>query len=197
MLMSLLWFSQAQQKGENYISLQAKTEAQATGKDPCDILLVWLATAKLTGNKADVRLIQQAQKYLGCRNVRKRLQGGTQMNWYAAHAVLYVKFKDGQQDKYPLWENILLITANSDEEALTKAVQRAKEDEGDSAETFTWEGRPAEWCFGGLRKLVRCESPDTHPTAGTEITYLELEAATQEDFEHFLNGEAVMMKCGG
>ncbi|MBN2004361.1 MAG: DUF4288 domain-containing protein [Anaerolineae bacterium] len=61
------------------------------------------------------------------------------MNWYAAHAVMYVKFKDRQQEKYPLWENILLIAAESDEEALAKAVARAKEDEGDSGGTFTME----------------------------------------------------------
>ncbi len=119
------------------------------------------------------------------------------MNWYAAHAVMYVKFKDGQQATYPLWENILLIAAASDEAAMAKAILRAKEDAGDSEGTFTWEGRPAEWCFGGLRKLVICESMNTHPTAGTEITYLELEVNSQADFERFMRGEAVMVKYGG
>jgi hypothetical protein len=143
-----------------------------------------------------MRLIQQAQKYLGCRNIHKR-QGGVQMNWYAAHAVMYVKFRNGQQDKYPLWENILLIAAGSDEEAMTKATMRAKQDEGDSEGTFTWEGRAAEWCFGGVRKLVSCEAADAQPTDGVEITYLELDVNDQGDFERFLKGEAVMVRCSG
>lgn len=62
------------------------------------------------------------------------------MNWYAAHAIMYMKFKDRQQEKYPLWENILLIAAESDEEALAKAVVRAKEDEGDSEGTLGKKG---------------------------------------------------------
>ncbi len=130
-------------------------------------------------------------------HVRKRLQGGVQMNWYAAHAVMYVKFKDCQQEKYPLWENILLIDANSDEEAMAKAVNRAREDEGDSEGTFTWEGLPAMWCFGGIRKLVTCESEEERPTGGTEITYLEMEVNSKADFERFLVGEPVTMKYGG
>ncbi len=197
LLVGLLWLSKARQKGENYISLRAKAEAQITGKDPCDILAVWLAAAKLSESKAEARMIQQAQKFLGCRNVLKRLQGGVQMNWYAAHAVMYIKFKDRQQEKYPLWENILLIAAESDEEAQAKAVARAKEDEGDSEGTFTWEGLPATWCFGGIRKLVTCESEDGRPTEGTEITYLEMEANNQADFERFMAGEPVTMKYGG
>lgn len=119
------------------------------------------------------------------------------MSWYAAHAIMYVKFKDRQQDKYPMWENILLIEAQSDQDAMTKAIARAKEDEGDSEGTFTWEGRPATWCLGGIRKLVTCEFHATEPADGTEVTYLELEVSSQQDFVRFLNGETVMIKYNG
>jgi len=116
------------------------------------------------------------------------------MSWYAAHAVIYVRFKDGQQESYPFWENILLIEANSDEEALAKATQRAKEDEGDSHGTFTWSGRPAQWCFAGIRKLTSCEDSDNKPGDGTEITYLEMEASDEDDFSRVINGEPVVVR---
>ncbi|MBO1349526.1 MAG: hypothetical protein EBE86_020060 [Hormoscilla sp. GUM202] len=40
------------------------------------------------------------------------------MVWYAARAIMYVKFKEGEQDKYPVWENVILIKGSSNEEAL-------------------------------------------------------------------------------
>jgi hypothetical protein len=118
------------------------------------------------------------------------------MSWYAAHAIMYVKFKDGSQDKYPFWENIILIEAESTDEAFEKAEQRAKEDEGDSRGSFTHEGRPASWVFAGLRRLVSCVEPEEHPKHGTEVTYSEMEETNEADFERLVNGEPVMVWYG-
>lgn len=118
------------------------------------------------------------------------------MNWYAAHNVMIVQFKDGIQNKYPFWENIVLIQANSDSEAFAKAEQRAKEDEGDSCGTFTWDGRPARWCFAGVRKLVDCMEATEPPTNGTEVTYLEMEVDNAGALSKLMNGEPVMVKYG-
>lgn len=192
-LAGIILFSRNTEKGENYISLQAKVEAQNTGRDPCDILQDWLNEAKQTDDIQQIRDIQTAEKFLGCRNKLKRSERNP-MSWYAAHAVMYVRFKDDQQESYPFWENILLIEANSDEEALAKATQRAKEDEGDSRGTFTWLGRPAQWCFAGIRKLTSCEDSDNKPGDGTEITYLEMEVSDEDDFSRFINGEPVVVR---
>ena len=116
------------------------------------------------------------------------------MTWYAAHAIMYVKFKDSVQDKYPVWENIILIEAQSDEEAFRKAEERAKEDEGDSKETFTWQGRPATWIFAGIRKLVDFESPTDGPKDGMEVTYLQMEVDTEESLTKLVNGESVTIR---
>jgi hypothetical protein len=59
-------------RGENYISRQAKAEAQATDREACLILAQWLAEARKLGQKQLVREIQKAQKFLGCRNKQKR-----------------------------------------------------------------------------------------------------------------------------
>jgi RHS repeat-associated protein len=62
------------QKGENEFTREAKSEAQMTGKDPCDIIAEWLAEAKRAGDKATVRKLEEAEKYLDCRNKRKRCE---------------------------------------------------------------------------------------------------------------------------
>ena len=49
--------------------------------------------------------------------------------WYAASIIMLVKFKDGNQDKYPVWENVILIKASSDDEAIKKAEKEGREKE--------------------------------------------------------------------
>ncbi len=195
-LASVFIFSRGREKGENYVTLEVKAAAQTTGRDPCEILKEWLADAKREKDTEAIRAIQQAQKFLGCRNIQKRSQGGGQMSWYAAHAVMLVKFKDEHQDKYPFWENVILVEAQSDEEAFVKAAARARLDEGDSRGTFTWEGRPACWHFAGIRKLVACEEPNDKPNDGTEVTYLEMEIDDHDSFTKFMNGEPVLVRYG-
>ncbi len=115
------------------------------------------------------------------------------MTWYAAHSIMYVKFTDGKQDKYPIWENIILIEASSDEEALEKAEKRAKEDQSESENDFNWEERPASLNFAGIRKLISCNNPENRPTDGTEISYSQMEIKTKDDLAKFLQGDSVMV----
>ena len=67
-----LIFSKSYQQDENYLTLQVKATALTTGKDPCDMLDIWLAEAKLLGDTQRVQDIIQAQKFMGCRNILKR-----------------------------------------------------------------------------------------------------------------------------
>jgi hypothetical protein len=113
------------------------------------------------------------------------------MTWYAAHTIMYVKFADGNQEKYPIWENIILIEANSDEEALEKAETRAKEDESESEDDFTWENRSASLIFAGIRKLISCNNPDENPRHGTEISYSQMEVKTEDELSKLVKGESV------
>ncbi len=192
----ILIFSRSHEKGENYISVAVKAEAKSSGRNPCDILLQWLAEAKQAGNSQRVRDIQMAQKFLGCRNVQKRSEGRLPMSWYAAHAIMVVRYKDSPQKTVPFWENIILIEAESEDEAWSKGIARAKEDEGDSEGSFTWDGRPATWCFAGIRKLVAAPDPDAKPGHGTEITYLEMEVDNEESLARLLDGESVPVRYG-
>ena len=113
------------------------------------------------------------------------------MPWFAAHVIMSVRFKDGNQDTYPVWENIILLEAPTDKEAWQKAEQRAIEDEGDSQGSFTWGGRPATWVFAGIRKLIMTDYLGARPESGTEVTYSEMELATAEDLRKLVDGESV------
>jgi len=112
------------------------------------------------------------------------------MTWYAAHLVMYVRFKSHTAKRVPVWENIVLIDADTEDEAFAKAERRGREDEGDDDGTFRWQGHPAEWVFAGVRKLTLCVNPEKRPGDGTEITYLELELPSLAALQKFVDGES-------
>lgn len=116
------------------------------------------------------------------------------MPWYAAHIVMSVRFKDGTQDTYPLWENIVLLEAGSDEEAERKAELKGREGEGDSDGSFRWEDRPATWVFAGVRKVIVCEDPHAPPGDGIEITYSEMAVDDEESLAKLVRGEPVTVR---
>ena len=113
------------------------------------------------------------------------------MSWYAAHVLMYVRLKDRTQDHFPIWENIILLNANSEEDAFIKAEKRGHEDAGDDDASFRWAGEPAEWVFAGVRKLTSCEDSERRPNDGTEITFLEMQVSSKRDIEKLLEGEPV------
>lgn len=113
------------------------------------------------------------------------------MPWYAASAIIYTKFKEGNQDRYPVWENVILIEAESSNEAHKKAIERAKMDEGDASGTYYYDDRPASMVFAGIRKIITCEDSNDRPRDGTEITYSTIEVYSEEDFSKLVNGEPV------
>jgi len=41
--------------------------------------------------------------------------------WYSAHVIMFAEFKDGPQEHFPVWENVVLIEAESEESAFEKA----------------------------------------------------------------------------
>jgi hypothetical protein len=119
------------------------------------------------------------------------------MTWYAAHLVLYVKYKEQPQDHFPFWENIVLIQADTEDEAFAKAEERGRAEEGDSDGTFRWDGKPATWVFAGVRQLIRCEDDTERPGDGTEVTYNEMEVDSLEELKHFVEGETATVRYPG
>ena len=52
--------------------------------------------------------------------------------WYVAHVMIYTRFKDGNQNKYPVCENMYLVQASTEEEAYAKATALGQEEQGDA-----------------------------------------------------------------
>lgn len=124
------------------------------------------------------------------------------MSWYAAHIIQYVKFLDGIQDRYWVYENVVLVEADSVDAARAEATrigQTVYDDDGTQGTHLN--DRPALLAFAGIRKLVQCENMSGEglgwddegfrPTHGTEITYSHLEVDSAEAFDRLLQGESV------
>jgi hypothetical protein len=110
--------------------------------------------------------------------------------WYAAHLLMVVKQQTNGNGPIPVWENIVLIQADSERAAFAKAQARGEQDAGDDGGTFRWAGQPAEWVFAGVRKLTLCEDAEKRPADGCEISYLEMEVASEEALSQLLEGKA-------
>jgi hypothetical protein len=104
---------------------------------------------------------------------------------------MYAKLKDQPQERFPVWENIVLIRAASEGEAFKKAEKRGREEEGDEDGSFHWGGQPATWVFAGVRKLTACEDAEKRPGDGTEVSFTEMEVASKDAVEQLVEGQAV------
>lgn len=118
--------------------------------------------------------------------------------WYAASVILFVRLKSGRQRVYPVWENVYLVRAASPQAAYAEAEKRGRADAAPD-ETMRWKGKPAEFVFGGIRKLLEC-SPDpalpgeatvTKVHSGVEATYSSFLVKSRTDLEKLINGKPV------
>jgi len=64
--------TKAPESGENAVTDEARREAARTGQEVCVILERMLREAKRARDTKRQREVVKAQKYLGCRNRRKR-----------------------------------------------------------------------------------------------------------------------------
>jgi len=114
--------------------------------------------------------------------------------WYAAHVVLFVQLKDQPRGRCTAWENIVLIKADSEEQAFEKAEHRGREEAGDDDGTFRWNGKPARWVFAGIRKLTACEDAERRPGDGTEISYVEMQLESEQSVYKLVRGDPVKVQ---
>ncbi|MEX2139033.1 MAG: DUF4288 domain-containing protein [Pirellulales bacterium] len=113
------------------------------------------------------------------------------MSSYAAHIIMFVELKDESQERFPVWENLVLIEANSEDAAFEKAERYGRAEEGDDGGSFHWGKSPARWVFAGVRKLTQWQTVSNRPEDGTELTYTELELESREDVKGLASGKPV------
>jgi hypothetical protein len=111
--------------------------------------------------------------------------------WFAAHIIMYVEFKGERQTAFPVWENIVLVHADSEEEAFKKAERKGREGEGDEDGSLRWADKAARWVFGGVRKLTLCQDADKRPSDGTEVSYIQLWVRSRSALQKLIESERV------
>ncbi len=133
--------------------------------------------------------------------VRWRQKAKKEKRWYAAHLVQYAKALEGGQDRFPVWENILLIAATDVEEVFETALELGPELYAGSGE-WIFEGQKMDWVFAGVRKVVECLEPlgrgPSHPAeirSGVEATYYQFIIEDEEDLGRFLQDKPVRLIC--
>jgi Domain of unknown function (DUF4288) len=120
------------------------------------------------------------------------------MTWYAASAIVVTKLGSGEQDEYPVYENVYLIEASSPDEALQKADAIGRANDIDDP-SLTLNGLPARDCFVGIRKLITVVNPCSgepdkeRPYHGTEVTYARYTLRSEDDIKKLTQGEPVSL----
>jgi hypothetical protein len=117
--------------------------------------------------------------------------------WYAASVILFFRLKGGRQRKFTAWENVYLIAARNPEEAMVRAEELGRQ-AADAGDEMTWNGKPAETVFGGVRKLITCAAgPDSDESVvtkihdGVEVTYSSFTVNSKAELEALIRGKSV------
>lgn len=122
------------------------------------------------------------------------------MTWFAAHIIEAIEVKEGTQDVYPVYENVILIEAENADIAFEKATALGKKAAVD--DQMEWNERPALSVFKGIRKLITIDNPfeadidqrNDPPIHGTEITYSYFELKSPEDIKKLTEGKEVQVE---
>jgi Domain of unknown function (DUF4288) len=121
------------------------------------------------------------------------------MNWYAAHIIISsrpIKLGNGEIDVY---ENVILISAENDDEANFKAQQFGQAFVVKDDTLTTMEGDPVEDSFVGIRKIIQVRNPlslspdNDKPVDGAEITYSRFTVKDDVDLAKLVDGEEVVI----
>jgi hypothetical protein len=107
--------------------------------------------------------------------------------WYAAHVIMAYRYCEGEQDKFPVQENVFLIEANSSHEAHRIAVKIGEEEGRYAKPSAVYNEVPVRLTFEGVRKVVECLPADRIGT-GTELTYTEFLVDSKESLKKLVSG---------
>ncbi len=118
------------------------------------------------------------------------------MAWFSAHAILWVRFQDGDQGHYPVWETVFLVEAPGFAAAGLRAEELARREEGDCGGSLRWEGRPAAFVFGGVRKVAAVSHvrPGGELGDGDELAFSEYRLADEDALKRLAAGESAAVE---
>ena len=121
------------------------------------------------------------------------------MAWYAAHAIVSIRPINQKERAIAVYENVILLQAADDSEAMSKARRHAKASVAKD-QSLTLNGEPAMQAFVGIRKIIAVSNPwpldqeDDRPVDGTELTYSEFQVKDENTLTRLANGDAVPVR---
>ena len=157
--------------------------------DPCS----WLQSQYDNANSSSER-----QKDHNGAKIARLSKEYIQMTWYAASIIQTIRPVVGNAQPICVYENIYLVEADSDEEAMAEA-NKIGMSESIADPSLTVSGVPAKSEFAGVRKLVSVSNPaplmqkEDRPVSGTELTYACYEVANEEALKSLVAGERVLL----
>ena len=117
------------------------------------------------------------------------------MPWYAASVVLRLEFETGEQDEFPLREDVFLVRAATRASARMAAVKLARKAADSTRGSTIWRGRASTWVFAGVRQLIQYFSnePDSLKS-GTDVSFVEWQVDALS-LRAFCSGKTVRAYC--
>lgn len=114
--------------------------------------------------------------------------------WYCAHAIFYYKYEG--QTSFVLHENVYLIQAENDEQAMLDASVLALQCEDLSEDGhLEVDGNKASYRFAGIRKLIEVQldrgKENEKLDSGVELTYSVMIADSLSEVERIAGGDEV------
>ncbi len=113
--------------------------------------------------------------------------------WYCAHAIFYYECEG--QDSILVHENVYLLSADSEEQALDNAKALASEYEDLSGRLMGDDGKPSLYRFAGIRKLISVETDEDTAEgrlhSGVEVTYSVMAVDTLDQVRRLARGDGV------
>ena len=120
------------------------------------------------------------------------------MTWYCAHIIIGIRKKADDQSPISVEEDVVLLEADSFDEAMKKAEILGKQEEM-LDDALTVNDMPAIRIFAGVRKVIsiRNEMPpadEVPPSHGSEVTYSMFEVSDMETLMKLGRGEVVTLR---
>ena len=117
------------------------------------------------------------------------------MSWFAVHQIEYFKYLEGEQDVFPVYENVFLFEAETPNDAIKKAKRFFDEIDFDD-KSLTLNGKPAKSIFAGIRKVVEVTHWKEEGVLGSkdELTYNVFNVFDEKDIGKILNDEYVSVE---
>jgi hypothetical protein len=123
------------------------------------------------------------------------------MTWYAASIIIAVRTKQKDGSPILVHENVILIKASNDAEAMAKAKTAGENQvQPGVSETRRMGNLSAHLEFIGVRKLITVSNPSPlsqdkgRPVDGTEVTYSCFELPDEDALVRLSNGDDVTLR---